>query len=121
MVLKQYWKVSMSALLKRAGDINAITPMRSQQLWKQMSKAGFRKHEPPELNLPYEEPNIIKQIIDVYFEEMDYAPLEFAKLITLNPVEAKKLYIEPYVSIKDKETKNALIEVQRMLRDNSKN
>lgn len=121
MVLKQYWKVSMSALLKRAGDIEAITPMRSQQLWKQMSKAGFRKHEPPELNLPYEEPNILKRIVDVYFKEMDYTPLEFAKLIKLEPVEAKQSYIEPYVSIKDKETKRAITEVKRILRANSKN
>lgn len=121
MVLKQYWKVSMSALLKRAGDIEAITPMRSQQLWKQMSKAGLRKHEPAELNLPYEEPNILKQIVDVYFEEMDYTPLEFANLLKLELLEAKQSYIEPYVSIRDKETKRAIREVKRILRDNSKN
>jgi len=121
MTLKQYWKVSMSALLKRAGDLEAITPMRSRQLWKQMSKAGFRRHEPPELNLPSERPTILGQIVGAYLDEMGYTPLEFARLLKLGLPEVKQLYIEPYAPFRDKETKRAIREVRRILRDNSKN
>jgi len=117
MVLKQYWKVSMSALLKRAGDIGAITPSRSKQLWMQMSKAGFRKHEPPELNLPNEEPSTLKQLVHVYFEDMDYRIPEFAKLISLNQSEAKQYYIDQELYHKFKENRNAINEAERILRD----
>jgi len=116
MILKQYWKVSMAALLKRAGDIGAITPARSQQLWKQMSKAGFRKSEPVELNLPYETPSTLKQITDFYFEELDYNLPEFSKLIALKPEEAKPVYIGTGAYI-DRENKAAIKEVERMLKN----
>ena len=118
MILKQYWKVSMSALLKRAGDIGAITPTRSKQLWMQMSKAGLRRHEPPELNIPYEEPSTLKQLVRVYFEDMDYRIPEFAKLISLNQDETHQYYIEPELYHKFKESRDAIKDVERMLRDN---
>ncbi|MFC1592697.1 helix-turn-helix domain-containing protein [Candidatus Omnitrophota bacterium] len=116
-ILKQYWKVSMAALLKRAGDIGAITPAKSRQLWKQMSKAGFRKLEPPELNPPNETPTILKEIIEVYFDELDYNISDFSRLIALTPKEAELIYVGGKTPI-DRESKNALKEAERILRDN---
>jgi Zn-dependent peptidase ImmA (M78 family)/transcriptional regulator with XRE-family HTH domain len=116
MILKQYWKVSMAALLKRAGDIEAITPAKSQQLWKQMSKTGFRKSEPAELNLPYETPSTLKQIIDVYFDELDYNLSDFSKLITLKPKEAELIYAGMKSTV-DRERKDAVKEAERILKE----
>ena len=42
MILKQYWKVSMAALIKRASDLQVITPSKSKQLWITMGKLGYR-------------------------------------------------------------------------------
>lgn len=116
MILKQYWKVSMSALLKRASDIKAITPAQSLYLWQKMSKAGFRKHEPPELNLPVEKPSVLAQMIKVYFEDLDYSIPEFAHLLSLNMDEVKQYYIDAEQYCNFKESRDALKEAERILK-----
>lgn len=116
MILKQYWKVSMAALLKRAGDIGAITPIRSQQLWKQMSKSGFRKSEPAELNLPFETPTTLEQIVGVYLDDMDYTLKDFSRLLPLYQDEAEAIYIGAKNKYKDKERQDAIKEAERILK-----
>src|SRR2546421_1977476 len=40
--LKTYWKVSMSALIKRASDLDAITSRHARTLWMKMAQAGYK-------------------------------------------------------------------------------
>jgi Zn-dependent peptidase ImmA (M78 family)/transcriptional regulator with XRE-family HTH domain len=119
MILKQYWKVSMSALLKRASDIKAITPAQSLYLWQKMSKAGFRKHEPLELNLPVETPSVLAQMVKVYFEDLDYSIPEFAHLLALNTDEVKQYYIGSEQYRKAKENRDAIKEAERILKQSN--
>ena len=59
--LKPYWKVSMSALLKRSVDLNVITQRHGRTLWMQISQAGYKVREPIELDLPNESPTLLKK------------------------------------------------------------
>ena len=68
--LKPYWKVSMSALLMRAGDLGWISARQKSYLWMQMGRLGWRKKEPVEI--PGEQPSLFNEIIDVHKKELGY-------------------------------------------------
>lgn len=70
--LKPVWRVSMQALLFRARTTGAITANQSQYLWRQISALGYRRSEPPELDFPAEEPNVLPELIRVHVEELGY-------------------------------------------------
>ena len=54
--LKIEWGVSMQALLKRGENLRKISPRYARYLWMQMSKLGYRTHEPYDEETPREEP-----------------------------------------------------------------
>ena len=70
--LKPVWRVSMQALLYRAMTVQAITKNQSQYLWRQISALGYRRSEPPELDFPAEEPDVLPQMIRVHLDELGY-------------------------------------------------
>jgi Zn-dependent peptidase ImmA (M78 family)/transcriptional regulator with XRE-family HTH domain len=77
--LKQHWRVSMNALLKRACDLGTISPRSRSYLWMQMGKAGYRKIEP--VTIPTEEPTTLDQIISTHSKELGYTTLDLSKLV----------------------------------------
>jgi Zn-dependent peptidase ImmA (M78 family)/transcriptional regulator with XRE-family HTH domain len=77
--LKGYWKVSMNALLKRAGDLKTITERRKQSMWTQMGKLGFRKHEP--VSIPAEEPTLLDEMIATYSTDLGYNLAEISTVL----------------------------------------
>jgi len=115
-VLKPYWKVSMAALLKRAADLNAITPRHARTLWMNMGKAGYRLREPVELGIPREQPTLLKEIIHVYLADLDYSVQELGELLQLFEEELYQMYIKPDQLLGDKERKAAVKEFERIVR-----
>jgi Zn-dependent peptidase ImmA (M78 family)/transcriptional regulator with XRE-family HTH domain len=71
--LKALWKVSMQALLKRASDLGTITRGKSDYLWMQISRLGYRLREPTELDPPREEAQTLQQLIDVHLGTFKYS------------------------------------------------
>jgi Zn-dependent peptidase ImmA (M78 family)/DNA-binding XRE family transcriptional regulator len=122
-ILKQFWKVSMAALIKRASDLQAITPSKSKQLWVMMGKLGYRIREPVELDIPPENPTLLTEIIETYTKDMDYSVGELSKFLYLTEDETTKIYIDLEQQAIEKEKKSAVREVNRILRDslNGKN
>ena len=79
--LKPYWRVSMAALLKRATDLGCITPGSSRYLWMGLSKRGYRKREPAELNLSAEPPTLLREILRCYQRDLGYSVDDLAHLL----------------------------------------
>ena len=77
--LKQYWKVSMQALLKRASDLSAISPRQSRRLWMEISKIGMRREEP--YPLPPERPRLYSDIFTFHRASLDYSLEDLAELL----------------------------------------
>lgn len=77
--LKQHWRVAMSALLKRACDLETITPRSRSYLWMQMGQAGYRKVEP--VTIPPEEPKTLDCIISAHANELGYSISDLSKLV----------------------------------------
>jgi len=108
----------MAALIKRASDLEIITPSKNKQLWITMGKLGYRVREPIELDIPPEKPSLLSEIVKTYIQELNYSTKELSKLLCLNQEEIQKVYISSEQRRLEKETKAAINEINRMLRNN---
>ena len=77
--LKQYWRVSMQALIRRARDLDIIKQRRYRSLFQQLSRAGYRKREP--FPIPRESPRLVKSLLDAHKVQLGYSDLELAQLL----------------------------------------
>lgn len=90
--LKSYWKVSMQGILvKSYKQLSVITQNQYHYLWKQMSSLGYRKKEP--IFIPVEKANLIKEIIDLHLEELEYSKSELIALLNINEKDFDKFYL----------------------------
>lgn len=90
--LKSYWKVSMQAILvKSYKQLSALTQNQYHYLWKQMSSLGYRRKEP--IHIPVEKAHLIKEIIDLHLEELEYSKAELTALLNITEKEFDKLYL----------------------------
>jgi Zn-dependent peptidase ImmA (M78 family)/transcriptional regulator with XRE-family HTH domain len=91
--LKPYWKVSMQAILKRASDLQAITPRQARYVWMQLSRAGYRLREPAELDIPVEEPRLLREMVELHAERLGYSVEDLGELTGLYSDELTELYL----------------------------
>lgn len=77
--LKRYWKVSMQALLKRAGSLKLISSNQERYLWQMLSLHGMRKREPIEIEI--EQPSAELEILGLYRQELSYSLEEIARIL----------------------------------------
>ena len=90
--LKRKWKVSMIALLYRADDLGLVTANQKRYLIQQFNQLKIRRREPIELDIPPEEPKLIKKWIAEYRSKMKIGVVEMAALLCLNVDEFLELY-----------------------------
>jgi len=91
--LKKEWSVSMGALILRAKALGTLTDNQYQYLWKQMSKLGYKKREPEELDFPKEVPTLLKEVIDAHIEELMYSEKELSEFLCLKHEEFALKYL----------------------------
>ncbi|MBI2861547.1 MAG: ImmA/IrrE family metallo-endopeptidase [Chloroflexi bacterium] len=113
--LKPYWKVSMAALLKRAMDVNMITPRHAKTLWMQLGKAGYRLREPVELDIPVEKPELLTEIMGIYAGEMDYTFSDLADLLRLHEHEVCHIYFGAALNAQHEDARAAIAEAERII------
>ena len=65
--LKKKWKVSIQAMIVRARQLNAISPSQYQYMFRQVSKNGWRLHEPDDTPGVLNE-SIFQGAIDLLFD-----------------------------------------------------
>lgn len=89
--LKRHWKVSMAAIIKRAKDLGTITDRQYRYMWVQMAQAGYRVREP--IELPKELPTLLKELIDLHKEQLQYSDESLADLLSLSLEEFEEQYL----------------------------
>lgn len=67
--LKKKWKVSISAMIKRAYQLEKLNVNQYQYLMKQISKRGWRKNEPLDDIIKLEQPTLFKKSIKLLLDE----------------------------------------------------
>jgi Zn-dependent peptidase ImmA (M78 family)/DNA-binding XRE family transcriptional regulator len=90
--LKRYWRISVAALLYRAGAGGFISKNQSDYLWRQLSMRGWRKTEPPETQFAPEPTALFDRIISLHFGDLGYTADDFASMLHLDVDEAGALY-----------------------------
>ena len=85
--MKQYWSVSMQSLIVKAQNHSLITANQSRYLWQLMAKNDYLKREPVAIDVPIEEPSLLREIIEVYQSELEYSIDEIAQSVSLTTKE----------------------------------
>jgi Zn-dependent peptidase ImmA (M78 family) len=88
--LKPVWRVSMSALIKRALDLGVITERQRTSLHVQMSQKGWNKSEP--VQIAAEDPTLLMEMIRIHRQDFEYNPQDLANLLGMQPDEWSQEY-----------------------------
>lgn len=96
--LKSYWRVSMWSIIRRARDLQRITPTEYMRLCKQMSARGFRKQEP--VSIQAETPKLLRSILDTYQITNGYTLSEVARLNNVWDIDFRSRYSGPETGLK---------------------
>lgn len=81
--LKVKWKCSMASIIMTASRVKSITSGQKTGLFVQMSRNGYRKQEPVELDFPAEKPHIIDDLIEAFIDDLNYTEEELAEILYL--------------------------------------
>ncbi len=81
--VKEKWKVSLSAIIKRCLDLNLFSENQTTYLYKQINIKGYKKKEPLDDVLIAEEPELFKDAIDLLIRNKIITPGQFLKEIAL--------------------------------------
>ena len=90
--LKQYWKVAMTALIRRARDLDQITDRQYRRFFTKLNALNYRINEPNPI--PQEEPRLIKEIIEVHQTEHHYSTAEMSLAASLRVEEFCSVYLD---------------------------
>ena len=91
--LKIHWKVSMSSLLRRAGELESISPRRQSYLWTQMGKSGWTSNEP--VDLPPENPSLLEELVNVHSSELGYSASELSSVVFESEEQVRQVFMPP--------------------------
>jgi Zn-dependent peptidase ImmA (M78 family) len=87
--VKAYWKVSIKALIRRASDLNLITPSQYKSLSIQYNKV-FKGVEP--VDIGFEKAGRLQSIVAHHRTALGYSLDELASLLHLRPEDADRMY-----------------------------
>lgn len=82
----------MQAILYRAKDLGAISERQYEGLWRQISRAGYRKSEPVEV--PRERPGLLTEVVELHLDDLGYGVEDVSRLLHLNVAEFVRLYLQ---------------------------
>ncbi|MDA8248901.1 MAG: XRE family transcriptional regulator [Rhodospirillales bacterium] len=68
--LKERWRVSLGAMIKRCRTLGMIGDEYEQRLWKHYSARGWRKAEPLDDMLPVETPRLLARSVRLLIDEL---------------------------------------------------
>lgn len=93
--LKPLWRASMQALLYRAKTVGAISDNQSKYLWRQISRLGYRRQEPQELDIPQEQPTVLPEILRIHIEDLGYGISELCSALHSTEEDLKRIHPLP--------------------------
>jgi Zn-dependent peptidase ImmA (M78 family) len=86
----------MAAILYRAEELGVITTNQARYLWMQMVRAGYKIHEPIELEADGEQPSLIDELIETYLKDLGYSIADLQEVIPLNEEELRSQYLQDH-------------------------
>lgn len=90
--LKKKWGVSMQALIYKAWSLGKITDRGLKYYQIEMSKRGYRRNEPVELDNFKESPSSLSQLIKVHLDQLGYSMAELCEITNMYEDELRAMY-----------------------------
>lgn len=90
--LKLHWRVSMASLIRRARDLKVITDGHFTNLQRQLSREGYRRHEPNEFEP--ELPTTIREMVRVHVEDLNFTASELATVLGLSLEDVRQFFLD---------------------------
>ena len=90
--LKPYWKVSIAALIERALHLGIINGNQHLYLRMQLQRMGYGRREPAELDIPREQPSLLKEIIRAHISELGFGYSDLAAFVNMNAAEFRDFH-----------------------------
>lgn len=90
--LKRYWKVSMAFIIMKLAEENVINYNQNRYLWAQMTKLGYRKKEPSELDFEKETPILFELMFENHLSNLNYSKNELSEFLDMYYDELFNLY-----------------------------
>jgi Zn-dependent peptidase ImmA (M78 family)/transcriptional regulator with XRE-family HTH domain len=81
-LLKQYWKVSMAALIERAFRLDLINSHKRSYFYKILGKNGWRRHEPIDIKVP--SPKLFGLLFKLHYNTLKYSNKQLGTILNLN-------------------------------------
>ena len=69
MALKERWKTSIAAMIKRCSGLHMLSEEYERRLWKHYSSRGWRKSEPLDEKLEAENPRLLSRSVQLLVDE----------------------------------------------------
>lgn len=91
-MLKKKWKCSMISIVYRAHDLNLITDNQKLYLEKQFNQLKIRRREPVELDIPREQPKLLRELITKYKQKQKLSVKQLAQYFYLNEEDFLRRY-----------------------------
>lgn len=85
--LKQYWRVSMKALITTADKLGALPKSKIKSLYVQYSRAGYNQPNGEPWPLEPESPTVLRDAIGVHLSQHNYTIPELASVVHLTTEE----------------------------------
>ena len=93
--LKMQWKISMSALVKRAKDLGTIDAKQYKSLMVQLSQQGYRTREPVNLDPPVERPSLLFDLAQYFEQSLEFSRTELLALLNIGETDFWTYYRDP--------------------------
>ncbi len=105
--LKLKWKTSIKSIIRKAYDLGFIGDREYKNLQVQISRYGYRKNEPYELDRSIETPSLLKEIFNEHFESLRYNLDQISDTFSLYKEEVIAIYKDSLsdLYLRDKEFK----------------
>ncbi len=87
---KPHWKVSIKAMIRRAKELNLISPDDYRRLSISYSKAGYSRSEP--FPLARETPTALARMVEFHTKDLRYSTTEISKLLMLREDDFAAMY-----------------------------
>lgn len=98
--LKQYWKTSMQALVRKARDVGKMDERKYRYYNYEISRRGMKRNEAGEITEPIEIPGLFKRLVQAHVSGLSYTPEEFSRLFGLPVAELDREYLPEPAKLK---------------------
>jgi Zn-dependent peptidase ImmA (M78 family) len=89
--LKEKWRVSIAAMIKRAADLKLINQDHERRLWMNLGRRKWRTREPLDDVLEPEQPRFLRRAMELLIAKGILAPSELPLRLTLAPRDIEDL------------------------------